>query len=110
MGLVLQNLNLRSFEELFRANEIDGATLANCTDDDLQLIGLDFRPKRARLRAAIEEFLQCGVKPEFIQRSKPSAANDTMPQSDATELELFSAYGRRKGQRNKGSSKPGFYY
>lgn len=74
---LLEGLNMGSYADSFRAQEIDGATLAHCEDVDLEMLGMAFRPKRQRLLIKIDELMEKGCKPSLFQNAS-SGGDRTM--------------------------------
>jgi hypothetical protein len=74
---LLEGLNMGSYADSFRAQEIDGATLAHCEDVDLEMLGMAFRPKRQRLLMAIDDLMEKGVKPALLRRGSSSSGGGT---------------------------------
>jgi hypothetical protein len=78
VGSLLVSLNLGAYVESFRVQEIDGATLAHCEEDDLEMLGMAFRPKRQRLLAAIDEYLDKGVDVAALNAVEGNGLGDTV--------------------------------
>jgi len=81
VSVLLRYLNLGGYEDSFRVQEIDGATLAHCEEEDLEVLGMAFRPKRQRLLLAIDEYMEKGVKPDILSgkdAGRGTSLDDTM--------------------------------
>jgi hypothetical protein len=58
VGELLRNLNLGDFAPGFEAESIDGATLAECDEEDLAELGISFKPKRKKLLKALKKYVE----------------------------------------------------